>query len=285
MISTAPFDDCPRCWYLLRGLPSAHRCPECGLAYDENSAVFRSKHPWKTCIGLLLLELLLLHALLPLWGFLFALFTPLAALLLLFAVLIGLPVATVLFVFRAHRRGRFAAITPSGLIVRNLGDEAFVEWDALTHVAVYDSPPWVQRIGSEERISLRGLFDDRTEARVFDRAMAFARRLYIRSPNDGPDSVDGAMAAMILAEIGRDAALRAHRRRVNRATVLGVALIAAATFMLTATLFFPGVSDSNLVIKLGLGFCGAGAIIAMIGQWWGDRPPRTAKGNVQDKVT
>ena len=32
---------CPRCSYSLRGLPTVHRCPECGLECDANAVVFR----------------------------------------------------------------------------------------------------------------------------------------------------------------------------------------------------------------------------------------------------
>ncbi|MHC4428528.1 MAG: hypothetical protein ACYS0D_07985 [Planctomycetota bacterium] len=36
-------DRCPRCEYGLAHLPRRHTCPECGLAYDENTFVLESK--------------------------------------------------------------------------------------------------------------------------------------------------------------------------------------------------------------------------------------------------
>jgi len=36
---------CPRCDYDLQGLPQEHRCPECGLAYDTASRVWRPAPP------------------------------------------------------------------------------------------------------------------------------------------------------------------------------------------------------------------------------------------------
>ncbi|MCP4591218.1 MAG: hypothetical protein GY842_10760 [bacterium] len=32
---------CPRCGYALEGLPVEHRCPECGLAYDQDTLIIR----------------------------------------------------------------------------------------------------------------------------------------------------------------------------------------------------------------------------------------------------
>ncbi len=39
-------ETCPRCGYSLRGLPAEYRCPECGLAYDAESEMFKLRSPW-----------------------------------------------------------------------------------------------------------------------------------------------------------------------------------------------------------------------------------------------
>lgn len=43
MRSSSPLDTCPLCGYSLRGLPTDHKCPECGLAYDPSLIVIRWK--------------------------------------------------------------------------------------------------------------------------------------------------------------------------------------------------------------------------------------------------
>lgn len=40
-------DRCPSCRYSLEGLPAAHRCPECGFLYDEQTRVWYAKSFWK----------------------------------------------------------------------------------------------------------------------------------------------------------------------------------------------------------------------------------------------
>ena len=39
--SSKPLKRCPVCRYDLRGLPTEHRCPECGMAYDSTMRIWR----------------------------------------------------------------------------------------------------------------------------------------------------------------------------------------------------------------------------------------------------
>lgn len=45
-IISSDFNACPRCEYLLRGLPAAARCPECGELYEVDSV----QAHWKACL-------------------------------------------------------------------------------------------------------------------------------------------------------------------------------------------------------------------------------------------
>ncbi len=47
--------ECPRCAYSLRGLPTDHTCPECGLAYDEDCEFYPTIKPKRLIFQLSLL--------------------------------------------------------------------------------------------------------------------------------------------------------------------------------------------------------------------------------------
>lgn len=45
---------CPHCDYPLAGLPAAHRCPECGLGYDEFSQLWCRSAGWRDLLDFLI---------------------------------------------------------------------------------------------------------------------------------------------------------------------------------------------------------------------------------------
>ncbi|MGB0717530.1 MAG: hypothetical protein ACPGXK_16755 [Phycisphaerae bacterium] len=60
-----PYDRCVKCDYNLHGLPKRGACPECGLAFDEDSAVYRNEHPFP--FGLIVSGGILLFNVVALW--------------------------------------------------------------------------------------------------------------------------------------------------------------------------------------------------------------------------
>ena len=122
---------CPECGYCLTGLPARHRCPECGLAYDEHTQVWQPKNR-TTIYGALLLGSVGICFQL----FIFSLKWIRSGLhgwidgLMCLCIFLGVAaVAWRLYrVFVANQRGRFAAVTPAGLVIRSVGDAVTVPW-------------------------------------------------------------------------------------------------------------------------------------------------------------
>jgi hypothetical protein len=48
MDATTLLDRCPFCQYRLEGLPTKHRCPECGQPFDRRWKVFPGVPPWRS---------------------------------------------------------------------------------------------------------------------------------------------------------------------------------------------------------------------------------------------
>jgi len=102
---------CPACEYDLRGLPSEHKCPECGLTYDRETMVWTARIPIK-------------HHLIMVFGF--------SAFFLLHFLTRGLAwsgtlgiltgvyllgaIAHLLILVRKYRQAGRLAVTPMGII-------------------------------------------------------------------------------------------------------------------------------------------------------------------------
>lgn len=121
-------NDCPRCNYNLRGLPAHHRCPECGLEYDEHTRIWRPAKPWPAYTALIgvgsgvlinagqSLRAILLGQPVGLWRVAF-----LAGCVLSFGY-VAWKIAA------AHRRGFVIALCPCGIFVRNAFESAEIPW-------------------------------------------------------------------------------------------------------------------------------------------------------------
>ena len=137
------FDRCPRCTYSLRGLPTHHTCPECGLRYDEHCELYRIRNP-KAAFTMLLcvtggvggivkgIEHLRHWATAGPWERLFGL-----------AVVIW-AIAVVLVVrklYRIYRRGQFVAVTTDGLIIRMVAcKDDLIPWERVQSVSLKQRP-------------------------------------------------------------------------------------------------------------------------------------------------
>ena len=147
-------DSCPSCRYSLRGLSAAHRCPECGFVYDENTAVWRPAKPWK--------------------GFVFSVgLTGYFALRSLIEILIALAngrspepwqvagfcVSSLVCwyvgfrLYRSNRKGRCVAIASEGVFVRTHEHEILVPWSET--IEAVKKNRWIKEDLNEYIVTLR----------------------------------------------------------------------------------------------------------------------------------
>lgn len=124
---------CPVCGYLLRGLPAAHRCPECAFRYDEHTTVWRPtsfrKHfgTLPTVVAVFAIPVAILKMVLSsprARGF----WTD-AEMAIVWTTLLALGIAV-------FRKGPFVAVAPDGLFMR-------LHWLGIKHV------PWTDVLSVE----------------------------------------------------------------------------------------------------------------------------------------
>lgn len=138
--STGPvFKKCARCDYSLRGLPTKHACPECGLRFDERCELYRVTNPKKILAVWILiitggwsvlrqLPHIAHFAAASLWQQIGAL----AAVVWFFFV--GL---FIWHMVKRYRRGFAVAVTADGLIVRLPGfNDDLIPWASIGGASV-----------------------------------------------------------------------------------------------------------------------------------------------------
>lgn len=262
VICHPPIDACPNCSYALHGLPEAHRCPECAFEYDEATIVFKPSRPWMTYVGTLGFAALLIYFYGPMvfgltvgalgqTGGTFVSFTVLAAPLVILAWRIR----------RANQIGRFAALTKSGLFVRNMGGLTQVAWDDISLVAINDIRPWLKRHSSEQVIGLHGILSTREEKRSFLEAVSRGRSGQPPGIRVDPTAEDaGATKGQTFGT----------SRFVNRLTSAGgvILLISGVLFILAAITAHPRIQASATVAA---GAAWIGIILLLTGIWRSDK--------------
>ena len=167
------FKRCPRCTYLLRGLPANHACPECGLRFDERCELYRVTNPRQVLFvsiaifgsGWVVLQNLpdvADFAAASAWDRVGAV----AAVVWLFFVGFA-----IWFLVKRYRRGFEVAVTGDGLIVRLPGfSDELVPWDKVARASVIEV--------AEGKSQIAGVFlrDRQKDVRIGGMANLFPTR-------------------------------------------------------------------------------------------------------------
>jgi len=131
-------EKCPVCNYSLRTLPIAHRCPECGFAFDEHTEVWRPRsfrRYWASTGGLVLLCQLpnMLNT---------ARRGPRSFFFWIAMAYVALTAIMIWIVIRSFRLGPFIAITPTGVRLRDRFGVKDYPWERIK-----TSPKWPGGVG------------------------------------------------------------------------------------------------------------------------------------------
>lgn len=145
---------CPQCRYSLKGLPSNHRCPECGLQYDQDSAVFSHTRPYEFIV-LIACNVLLIWIVIKGWildsddsSFDWRILLACIALLL-----IGPVIYQIARHYSLYRRGPMVAVLPQGLRVQ-LDEQYDIPWNDIAEVLGKDKSKSVALKLHSQRLSV-----------------------------------------------------------------------------------------------------------------------------------
>lgn len=258
MIIRAPLSKCPDCHYLLRGLPPAGRCPECGFHYDEHTVVMRPARFWKKFLTAAGLEALLFYFLGPPMLVLLGSFFPgTVSILILMALALVILAMNALLLHKATKYGHFAAVTPRGIVVKNRAGEQWIAPEDISIFSKHDPAPWIKKRGIDRTISLKNLFDARSELAEFEQA------IFGTGPKDSPPSQWNLQAS--------DRPRKSKKRGLAAiVTAIGVSLIAIGLLVMPLVALFLSNDIKKTILSVGVGVFWFGAAIALIGQWKSD---------------
>lgn len=180
-----PAETCLICGYRLDGLPHAHQCPECGEAFDERTRAWMRPLKGVQSAGVRGAMIVVAIQIASNSGTLLA--AGLAPRRLWMALSVWVLVG--IGIYLAHRRWqrRVVAITPSGLLVREVLWTGRIPWEDLLDARVVEAigTGWylvlLHRDGHERRERrIRSTSDARGEVDDFSRAVLAAREEYLR---------------------------------------------------------------------------------------------------------
>lgn len=178
-----PFDDCPSCNYSLKGLPAAHRCPECGFPYDDQTLAWVEPLPWRP----MLIAAAVVAVVAFLCGFVFHLPGEYVSL-----ILFGLGVPSVILAPLLLLRKPMVAITPEGVIVRSIRRaEQTIPWGEVASLDVRVSPKnrglnrmWL--ITNAGKHPLHVVIDNEADMRRFEECLWKAKEYYLSRKQGAP---------------------------------------------------------------------------------------------------
>jgi hypothetical protein len=175
-MSLPGIERCLRCDYLQEGLPDEHRCPECGLAYDEHSRVWRPSRPFPIAAAVVFFGVVLPVVIVALLNdATYAPFVKIGALLWFTLVLFG-----AMRMRAIHRNKYVVAVLPEGLFVR-IGESELIPWsDVATPTITPAGDVRVHRVETTETTDLSGIFGDRSEQLSFILLVKEAREQHWR---------------------------------------------------------------------------------------------------------
>jgi hypothetical protein len=176
----SPQDRCLECDYLLDGLPMPYRCPECGLAYDNETLVFRPKKlGWLYATTALILVIIVRLAFLY-WNLLVSRLGTLLSVIFISLCAIVALIRAYRSIRRVINREQFVALTKQAVVAKTAkGGKQTLNFDQIAFVSIVDEHPWVQAkenrqgssvaVSTPMKINLKGIFDNTEEMRVFKR--------------------------------------------------------------------------------------------------------------------
>jgi len=158
MLIFPPINNCPACYYPLRGLPPRHNCPECGFACDTNSIVVRRAAEWTTAVetsgpafALVLLACAFVGALALRFGLAFTTSVALA--------MCGLAAAFAWRQWAVAHGPTFIALMPDRVEVRLAGVAHRIEWPAIKAASFSEQIPTIEFADGRPPLRLRQVVD------------------------------------------------------------------------------------------------------------------------------
>ncbi|MCG8405622.1 MAG: hypothetical protein MI923_10535 [Phycisphaerales bacterium] len=175
--------------------------------------------------------------------------------LLIAVIVLG---STFLIVWKANHKSRFAAITPKGIVVRNLGSLTHIPFEEISLVATNDIVPWIQKRDGQ-RISLRGIVANSQERRLFKEAAASDRA--DKNTESGRQKIQKTPATD-----------RPRKSTPLRLTYVGVSILAVAIIGMLVFGFGLGTKvDADSLVGAAVAVFWGGVVIALVGQWRSDK--------------